>query len=339
MIGDSRSDEIVDSLQALPGWIETSFPSEARKVLSRVQPRTDELVTVVEDLHQDKSIRFAAFYCAQTLNRQNRDWAEMRRLTDLFEGEFREIPRFKALVAEYYLQHGSSKHNRDAAAIHARDAAAALPNVPGVLHLAGEVLAHQQESEQQPQLTLILEGERYVSRALALSAGTYPKYFATLARLQALRGAFDEADQSVARAIEEEDSSRGDYAVRIGDYQVIRARIRFARESNELRAKQTAATEALVGLRRESFQLLGLLAAVIAFLSVSIQLTTSRSAAEAITVLLGAAGALVVVFAAFQALIADGHLRKTVVAAAVGSALIAAALWIAATILPNGSGG
>ena len=63
----------------------------------------------------------------------------------------------------------------------------------------------------------------------------YAKFYATKGRIYALQGLYDEAILLVKLAIEKEDSSRKDYAIRIGNYQVVQMNIQQRRHLQQLR--------------------------------------------------------------------------------------------------------
>ncbi|WP_242424338.1 hypothetical protein [Frankia sp. EI5c] len=200
------------------------------------------------------------------------------------------------MQAEYYSSLDGEPANRQAALTFAPEAVRRLSSIPGVLHLAASVIADHHEADADADPRLLLEGERLVRQAIALSNGTYPRYHATHARIATLRGAYGAARASIGRAIEEEDSSGAEYALRIGDYQLIRARILHAQQAETLRAGQSEATAELRRIRAQILEIMGLLAAVIAFITTAANITAGQPPGPAAGLLTTAGGVTLLVF-------------------------------------------
>lgn len=315
-------------LAALPAQTNPAFGPQVRRLLETHDPALSTLLALVDDPGQPVTVRFAAFYAVQVRHWRRRDYGQHRELTDRYQSLFGDQPMFSFLLAEYYASQSGDQANLLAALHYARRAAGQLPEVPGVLHVLAEVIAEYQEQAETHQVDLVLEGERAVTRAIALSRGTYPKYFATLARLQILRGAYGEARRSVAIAIEQEDSTGRDYALRVGDYQPIRSRVQLAQQSGDLQAAQASALGEMRGARRETLEVLGLLAAVIAFLVTTTNLAGRFEPRAAAGLVLLTAGGIIVVFAAFHVLLVQVAWRRFGVSLGLSVALMATGWWI-----------
>jgi tetratricopeptide (TPR) repeat protein len=112
-----------------------------------------------------------------------------------------------------------------------------FPNNPGFLHLYADVVATAGELERETD-----KPPRDVDSALefiqeAIVLHPYAKSHETKARLLALKGHFRDALTCVEAAIDQEDSSHSDYAIRIGNYQFQRLRIQSMENDSRLRAK------------------------------------------------------------------------------------------------------
>ncbi|MCK9896125.1 hypothetical protein [Frankia sp. AgB32] len=232
------------------------------------------------------------------------------------------------LQAEYYATLDDDPANLDAALIFAVEAVERLPGVPGVLHLAAQIIADRYEREPDQERRQLLDAERYIRQAIALSEGQYARYHATHARIATLRGAFAAARASIARAIEDEDSTGPEYALRVGDYQLIRARIHFAQEGERLAARQEAAVQELRQVRGQVLEVMGLLAAVIAFITTAANIAAGQPAQPAAGLLTLAGGVALLVFWGFHVLLVGasdgGSARRRLVPAIVGVILVSA---------------
>jgi hypothetical protein len=210
---------------------------------------------------------------------------------------------FFYLQAEYYAALGDDPANLDAALTFAVEVVERLASVPGVLHLAAEIIADRHERDPDSDPRLLLDAERHVRQAIALSDGRYARYHATHARIATLRGAFTAARASIARAIEDEDSTGAEYALRIGDYQLIRSRIQYTQEAERLGARQEEATRELRQIRSQVLEIMGLLAAVIAFITTAANIAAGQPARPAAGLLTLAGGVTLLVFWGFHVLL------------------------------------
>lgn len=98
----------------------------------------------------------------------------------------------------------------------------------------------------------------------------YAKYFATKGRLLALLGRFEDAVSAVEQGVDLENPSLDDYSLRLGEYHDIRERVLFrwylTRVRQRLDDAEKRIQEDLRQLKGNVVELMGLLAAVIAFL-------------------------------------------------------------------------
>lgn len=140
--------------------------------------------------------------------------------------------------------------------------------------------------------------------------------------------AFTAARASIARAIEDEDSTGAEYALRIGDYQLIRSRIQYAQEAERLGARQEEATRELRQIRSQVLEIMGLLAAVIAFITTAANIAAGQPARPAAGLLTLAGGVTLLVFWGFHVLligtVSGGSAWRRVAPAVVGVILVTA---------------
>ncbi|KJE21576.1 hypothetical protein FF36_04150 [Frankia torreyi] len=211
------SDSLRQRLADLPPETDPGFGTAARALLAGPDAGDEALTAIIEGADLPEQTRFNAFYCLQVRAWRRKDHRRHRANTDRYQSRFGRHPMFFYLQAEYYAALGDDPANLDAALTFAVEAVERLASVPGVLHLAAEVIADRHERDPDSDPRLLLDAERHVRQAIALSDGRYARYHATHARIATLRGAFTTARASIARAIEDEDSTGAEYALRIGD--------------------------------------------------------------------------------------------------------------------------
>jgi tetratricopeptide (TPR) repeat protein len=178
--------------------------------------------------------------------------------------------------------------------------------------------------------TEVADGERAVRKAISINP-LYAKYHATLARLLVAQKRFTEAKDEITRAIELEPSTGSHYALRVGDYQDTRTSITFAERSEVLRQEQHDVLASFEhvrgqfeGLRLQVVELMGLLAAVIAFLVAGVQIATKMTLAPASALMGVVTGSLITSFAAFSLLfLPDRRIRRGVALLVLGLVIIA----------------
>ena len=144
--------------------------------------------------------------------------------------------------------------------------------------------------------------ESAVKRAIADRPG-YAKFYCTYARVQCLLGQYENALENIALAVDKEDTTRNDYAIRIGSYesrgQQIRAKMQIEAIEHESR---TAMGELEKQSMVKNMEFLGLFSGIVSFTIGSLTISGAiadqsiQSAAGLIVVLMGA---LMGVFAGF----------------------------------------
>ncbi|MBL7497932.1 hypothetical protein I6A84_30280 [Frankia sp. CNm7] len=315
------------ALAALPTERHPDYGSQARRLLRELSPTDEQLTALVDDTANPEQIRFNAFYCLQARAWRRKDHTRHRANTDRHQAEFGHHPMFFFMQAEYYASLDEDPVNLEAAMRFAEQAVERLPGVPGVLHLAAEVRADYADRQAVPDRDQLLAADRHVRQAIAISSGTYPRYHATLARICTLRGDFPGARASIARAIDAEDSSDPEYALRLGSYQLIRSRIQYVQETEQLRSRQEEASGELRRIRGQILEIMGLLAAVIALITTAANIASGQSAQAAGGLMALTGGVVLLVFWAFHLLIVDTPSGRRGLAALVLGVMLVVAGW------------
>lgn len=211
----------------------------------------------------------------------------------------------------------------------ARQSLQLLPDYPGALHnLAGGLLRQASIStlpESQRQAVLD-EALKRVEQAL-YQEPHYPKYHATQARILAMLGRHDEAEQAIRQAIDTEDSQHPDYAIRLSDYLDIKSGIALARTTSHIRADIAAASrDVLIEARRANIEILTIFIAVISFLIGGLTLAVTFAFDEAARLIFLLAAAMLLALTGFSILY-EGAVsgRRLVVAVTMAVGLLALA--------------
>lgn len=319
----------------------------SRPGLDTLRPATfvDVLQEVIENEEQEENIRSAAFAALLAYLWRWRNYQQFRQVFDSYHDTFVDIsPSLVALYQGMYdLSRISNQGGRQQAMKSARDAKEAMPRMPGALNLFAEVIAIASERGDVADADLEQAMEA-IERAIDIDPG-YAKYYSNRARILAVKGRYDESYRDIDRAIELETSEYDEYLLRIANYESIRASIQLLersadinRQADAMRQEQDRASNQLSSMRGETLTLLGLLAAVIAFVVPSVQLISNLQSVEAALLMTFMAGLILVVFGAFMELIQPGERwrRKGVLVVSIGlSMILLASLVLWSGIVPE----
>lgn len=303
------------------------------------------LQEVLEDDQQEAKIRSAAFAALLAYLWRWRDYQRFRQVFDSYHDTFVEISL--SLVALYQGMYDLSRISypggRQQAMESARIAKEKMPRMPGALNLFAEVIAIASERGDVADADLDQAMEA-IERAIDIDP-RYAKYYSNRARILAVKGRFDESYRDIDKAIELETSEYDEYLLRIANYESIRTSIQLMersveinRQAEAMRQEQERASKQLGSMRGETLTLLGLLAAVIAFVVPSVQLVSNLQSAEAGLLMTFMAGLILVVFGAFMELIQPGERwqRKGVLVVSIGlSMVLLASLVLWSGIVPE----
>lgn len=322
--------ELQIALAATPAPDSQAYQDAIIAIQARLSNPRSELEAILRDSSADTRARFAAFFGILTALWRDRDFTKYARVFEEFEFQVGDHPLLPFLRAEYLMSRGTTRANLESALANARQAVEGAPRFPGILHLFAEVTAELEELRDEPNEDRIREAERHLERAITLTHGQRAKYYATYARLCALRRAYEEAQTHLHEAIAREASDGSHYMMRVADYQLLRTRIEFSRQNAVMTERQQASLASLDSLRGQVIELVGLLAAVVAFLVSGIQISTSFPPADAARLFVVIAGAILAVFAGFSVLFFPARdTRRPLVVFAIG--LVLMSTWVVLT--------
>ena len=281
--------------------------------------QTDKIVerlnVIADDKEREAGVRVIALASSLVYLWRRLDYRQFRKVFDKYRSTFQDADSSLESLYQgmYDLSRVSSPGGFQRALESAKEAKEALPNTPGALNLYTEVVAvigervRVEEGELEQAMLAIEE---------AIDIDPYAKYYANRARILAVQGNYDNSYQDIDKAIEREIFD--DYTLwRVNSYEMIRSNIRLQQRLTEVKRQtdratqladqveedQEGAREQIAAMRGETLTLLGLLAAVIAFVVLSVHMVSSLQSVEAVILMTFMAGLILVVFGAFTELI------------------------------------
>ena len=321
---DTKSWEVF--VAALPPRSESEyFRAIVHFVLSNEVETT--LECVLGDSGANTELRFASLYGLLVLMRRRKNFTAFAQLIDTNLHEFKNEPVMQVLRAE-----ALAFDSQDVAKLTEarRLARIGLENFDrsGARLLNAEICLKLFEAEGSRNQYLIDEATDHISIASSL-APRYPKILALRGRIRAHQGRFAEAYADVFEAIDSEDSGCDDYPIRVMDHQMARMEVTVRDYMARIQRAQTDASEEFGHTRRSILETLGLLAAVIAFLTSSAAVSAQLELEEAVRYSIVSAGAVLMVFAGFSLLVSRSQQWARVsVAIVIAVCMCVGPLWL-----------
>ncbi|WP_257231306.1 hypothetical protein [Streptomyces sp. UH6] len=312
--------DITGALDSMPPHASSEYHARASALCDRL---TEEETVALEALITDGGDRkrgFDALYVLLARHRRALDSDRYRRVYERHAGLFDDLPMRAVLDSDMAMLHPGGP-DLPGAADHAARALAAYPhNQPLIAHHA-RVLAELGWSGAEVPSAELEQALGRVERSIEADPER-ARFRAVKGQLCALLGRHEEAEAAIQRALALEDSGQQGYAIRVIEYQRLRADIRLRAETERVRESLRETTERLeremeqrlssvarnieqreqaelAKLRSESLGTLGLLAAVIAFIVTSVQVADKMPLADALSLLTAIAGVLTLVFTVF----------------------------------------
>jgi hypothetical protein len=321
---------LIAALSKVPSPSDAAFPQAVRAVIEPY-PDPEPLLRAVLDDHTIRTrSRFAALYALLLRLRREERHAEYGAVVRDHEDEFGSEPYFHTFRAIVAWAKGDLASLRSSVE-YSRQAVAAMPDVPAVVHQLAAFWVEYLERLEDPGPTRDLdEVERHVDRAITLTQGRTAHYYETKGRVLALRGEFEAARAAVGQAIEHEPRASRDHLRRLTQYQSSRIRIDLMQERARWAQAHARFRTELAEFKGQQLQLLGLLAAVVAFIATAGNIASQSSGVEGLRLMLVASGAIGVVFGTFS-LVNNSRVLRVAAAVAIGCAMIGAGMFVPAS--------
>ncbi|TNH22364.1 hypothetical protein FHG89_29375 [Micromonospora orduensis] len=321
---------LVAALSKVPPPSDAAFPQAIRAVVE-AYPDPEPLLRAVLDDHTIRSrSRFAALYALLLRLRREERHAEYASVVRDHEDEFGSEPyfhTFRAIVARAKGDLASLRSSVE----YSRQAVASMPDVAAVIHqLAAFWVEYLERLEDPGPARDLDEVERHIDRAITLTQGRVAHYYETKGRVLALRGEFEAARAAVAQAIELEPRDSRDHLRRLTQYQSSRIRIDLMQERARWAQAHARFRTELTEFKGQQLQLLGLLAAVVAFIATASNVASQSAGVEGLRLMLVASGAIAVVFGTFS-LVNNSRILRVIAAVVIGCAMIGAGMFVPAS--------
>lgn len=262
--------------------------------------------TYLKDIHEDKYIemrlRQNAFYLTLVILWRLKEYQQYRTLVTTNQVEFLKFKMYDTFKSQSYFSNTKNESNLLTALDFSEKAILKLPSSPNVLHLFSQITSECIEQFNFDKTKTIKKAKETIDRAIAITNGQYPKYFATRSRINAKLNYFDKAKEDIRLAIEKETSNNIDYPIRMGEYQNIKIRINYLQNVKKLLDKQEEVIKTFDHLRLQVIQLLGMLTAVIAFIVSSVQIARNFELNDAYKLIIVTTGMCLLLFSCFSML-------------------------------------
>jgi len=200
---------------------------------------------ILSDCEVDDMVRFCAFCALFNLARRRMDVTRQGNLLAKYSEEFEERHPFFSHLRLLSLSESGVRGREAEILIAAKRNAKILADNCGTLNaLASAIAAIHEESDYILDSDDITLAKHSIEKALEIDP-TYAKFYATMARVLMIEGKYDSSISLLRRAIDLEDSSNNDYAIRIGKYQFYILQAKEGRRMHEFGERITAFNEDL----------------------------------------------------------------------------------------------
>jgi hypothetical protein len=310
----------------MPDPAARGFPEAIRRLESRLAVPEAAFRAALDQTGADRAYRFAALYGLLHRLRREERYDEYRQIVQQYEADFGTEDYYETFRVVAVRGPGVDRDTLLRALAHSERAVRALPEVAGVLHQFADVVTALCDMAAAVSPELVGRAERRVSRAIEITVGRYPHYYATRARLRLEAGDTTGARADIGLAIAREDGTARDFARRISKYEGIRLLISIQERQQDLLRTAAGVKSEITDLRREQVQMLGLLAAVVAFLSASVGIAARATLSDGVRLILVSGGVISTVFAALAVAFGGARPARWLPAAITGLVLVGLAL-------------
>jgi hypothetical protein len=314
----------------LPHASSPTFADEIRALDDSLADSLTYFMTILEDENRGHDDRFSALYGALHRLRREGKSTQYIELCHRYESEFGEQPYFDTFRVIVHSSSADTRRGYRQALDAAHRAVEHLPITPGVLHQQAEIAANVFELEQSADPDELSQALRNVNSAIRLSRGNNPQHYATRARLHLAGNDTESARSDVSAAIANEDPASRDFARRVSRYESIRAVLLIQERQQSFLKRERQLRDEIEGFRAQQLQLLGLLAAVIAFISSAATIAAKADLAAGFRLFIIAGGVIAMVFASIAVSFGQRPIARLLPGLIVGLALILVGYYVPA---------
>lgn len=307
----------------LPAANTAAFPEFVRAVAAQLTDPVAEFLVVLRSPNESMNVRFAALYGVLHRYRREGKFDAYRDLALRYEVDFGNQPYYETFRVIWLTSGSASRQAYDEALLSSSRAVELLADNAGVLHQNAELVATYAEIYELRDSASIRAALANVNEALRLSAASNPQYYATRARLQLINNNPATARSDISIAIAQENALDPDFARRVSRYESIRSLILIFERQQRFLALEGRLRNELEGLRSQQLQLLGLLAAVIAFISSAATLAARADLPTGFRLFVVAGGVISLVFTAISTQFGQISIVRLIPGIMIGVGLIA----------------
>lgn len=279
-----------DFLNSLEDDMNPSFTREIENFINTCKIDNESLEKELCDILErddDNQIKFNAFYSLSVLYRKQKSFSKLSKIVNDFQALFYEKPLFLYLKSSIY----KKKLTKRDAMLGIEYALQAINIIekkriryPGFYQNYADAVATAFENQLIKDVKLINEGIIKINKAISIDPN-YAKYYYTLGRLQILCGEFNEAKQNFFLAMDIEDPSRKDFAIRISEYQDAMMKCSVIQTLKEYEKSKKNLQEEINDTRNSIIQFIGFFAAILALVLTAVQVSVELPINDAIRVI------------------------------------------------------
>lgn len=332
--------QIIDKFNTLP---ENNNPSFTKQLSDFVLNRENNIESLEKELllilneHNDKNIKFCAYYALMIIYRRYENQFQSIRLTEKYESLFSDIPLFVYQKSRNYLFEDNIL-NFDKALENAQKAIDLIDKneYAGFFHNFSEIVAIACENDEnfinnfEEKNDIIDKAFKCITKAIQINP-TYAKYYSTLGRLQSSQLDFTNAEKNFMKAIQLENKTNIDYPIRIAKYQdlIIKNKLfevqnKIDNEYSNLEDKYIKVNTEIHNSKANIIEFLSFFSAMITLILTSVQLSLSLNFTDAASLILVLCGVLIISFGTISCMIkfSKKNILKAILFLIIGFVLI-----------------
>ncbi|SFB19930.1 MULTISPECIES: hypothetical protein [unclassified Bacillus (in: firmicutes)] len=249
---------------------------------------------------------FAVFNVLCSYSRRKKDTSVFKQVVEESGSRFVGYPLYPHILSLLYKEMGELERSIQSA----KEATIELNNQVGVLHNYAEAIVHARENNLAISDEQIKEAFEIINRVTGRLDPFYAKFHCTRGRILAQLGQYTEAKKAILKAIDEEESSKSDYSIRINDYQYHLIRIQTSEFNKSFHGKLESTEKSLENqkkdieksmqnLKTENLQMLGFFVAIISFTIGSLNILEGKKFLESGLLILILMGSTVLAYIGF----------------------------------------
>lgn len=373
------SKEIEFVLPCIPNDKTTEFTKKINRYLKRKNDINDDVLKKYIDSDEDNMTKFKAYYIMFTFHHDKKNVQKCKNIVETYGSLFSGYPLWHYTKSQMlYQEEREHKNPNMSKAIEAAKKCISIyednddydKNYPGIYHNFCELVYNAFELKDKSCFSENLEyAKKCIETAIFINEN-FAKYYYTKGRLLMAESVvtrtdyFDDAENFILKAIDKEDSSNDNYALKIIDYETALLRCKTERrlkeidvaiknaedtqkEIKKLQAENEKREKAfddqlkddeknfqkeLENQKKETLEVLGFFSGIISLIVVTSQVVLNLDMISASVIMLLFLGTMIIAFSFFHFVVLNGERKKEgliVGYIAAGIIIIAVALGIA----------